>query len=84
MSWPRRWPSGVIDIALHYNRSAEEARQTVVNCSRRASERRLFRPIWPMRRDVGRMFDEVLKTFGRLDVLGDCGRDVGAESDSRT
>ena len=39
------------------------------NWSRRASGPRRFRPTWPMKTNVARLFDEVLAAFGRLDVL---------------
>jgi pteridine reductase len=57
------------DIALHYNRSAEEAKQTVVELRRLGVRAAAFQADLAKEADVARLFDEVLKTFGRLDVL---------------
>ena len=56
-------------IALHYHRSAEEARQTVVQLERTGVRAAAFRADLAKEGEVARLFDGVLKTFGRLDVL---------------
>ena len=57
------------DIALHYNRSAEEARQTVRQLERKGVRAAAFRADVAEEADVARLFDEALAAFGRLDVL---------------
>ena len=57
------------DIALHYNRSAEEARQTVGQLERKGVRAAAFQADLTRENDVARLFDDVLGTFGRLDVL---------------
>jgi pteridine reductase len=57
------------DIALHYNRSAEEARQSVDELRQRGVRAAAFQANLAQQDDIARLFDEVLKTFGRLDVL---------------
>ena len=57
------------DIALHYNRSAEEARQTVGQLERKGVRAAAFQADLAQEDEVARLFDEVLGTFGRLDVL---------------
>jgi pteridine reductase len=56
-------------IALHYNRSAEEARESVAQLERMGVRAAAFQADLAKENDVARLFDEVLKTFGRLDVL---------------
>ena len=57
------------NIALHYNRSAEEARQTVVQLAQKGIRAAAFAADVANETEVARLFEEVLKTFGRLDVL---------------
>ncbi len=57
------------DIAVHYNRSPEEARQTVAELERQGVRAAAFQADLAKDADVARLFDEVLKTFGRIDVL---------------
>jgi pteridine reductase len=57
------------DIALHYNRSAEEARQTVAELERKGVRAAAFQADVADESDVARLFDETLAAFGRLDVL---------------
>jgi pteridine reductase len=56
-------------IALHYNRSAEEARQTVAQLTEQAVPAAAFQADVADESQVDRLFDEVLGHFGRLDVL---------------
>jgi len=56
-------------IALHYNRSAEEAEQTVAALTDRGVDSAAFRADVADESQVGRLFDEVMDRFGRLDVL---------------
>jgi pteridine reductase len=57
------------DIALHYNRSAEEARQTVVQLEGKGVRAAAFQADVAEEADVSRLFDQALAAFGRLDVL---------------
>jgi pteridine reductase len=57
------------DIALHYNRSAEEAEQTVVQLAQQGIRAAAFAADVANETEVARLFEEVMKTFGRLDVL---------------
>jgi pteridine reductase len=57
------------DIALHYNRSADEARQTVGQLERKGVRAAAFQADLAQEDEVSRLFDDVLGTFGRLDVL---------------
>ena len=57
------------DIALHYNRSAEEARQTVAQLEQKGVRAAAFQADVANETDVARLFDETLAAFGRLDVL---------------
>ena len=57
------------DIALHYNRSADEARQTVAELQQQGVRAAAFQADVAEEADVARLFDEVMATFGRLDVL---------------
>jgi pteridine reductase len=57
------------DIALHYNHSAEDARESVVQLGKAGVRAAAFQADMGKEADVDRLFDEVLKTFGRLDVL---------------
>jgi pteridine reductase len=56
-------------IALHYNRSAEEARQTVAQLTEQGVRAAAFQADVADESQVDRLFDEVLSHFGRLDVL---------------
>jgi len=57
------------DIALHYNRSAEEARQTVAQLEQKGVRAAAFQADVSEETDVARLFDAMLAAFGRLDVL---------------
>jgi pteridine reductase len=57
------------DIALHYNRSAEEARQTVEELEAKGVRAAAFQADVSAEDDVARLFEKTLETFGRLDVL---------------
>jgi pteridine reductase len=56
-------------IALHYNRSAEEARQTAAELEELGVRAAAFQADVTDEDDVARLFDEMLAAFGRLDVL---------------
>jgi pteridine reductase len=57
------------DIALHYNRSADEARQTVAELEQKGVRAAAFQADVANESEVARLFDETLAAFGRLDVL---------------
>ncbi len=57
------------DIALHYNRSAQESQETVVQLERTGVRAVAFQADLAQEDEVARLFDGVRKTFGRLDVL---------------
>ena len=57
------------DVALHYNRSAEEAHQTVAQLQQRGVRAVAFQADLAKDDAVNLLFDDVLKAFGRLDVL---------------
>ena len=57
------------DIAIHYRRSAEEARETVAEIERKGVRAVAIQADVAEENDVGRLFDETLTAFGRLDVL---------------
>jgi pteridine reductase len=57
------------NIALHYNHSAEDARQTVAELERKGVRAAAFQADVAEEADVTRLFDETLAAFGRLDVL---------------
>jgi pteridine reductase len=57
------------DIALHYNSSAEEARESVAQLKAMDVRAAAFQADVANEAHVARMFDDVLATFGRLDVL---------------
>ncbi len=56
-------------IALHYNRSAEEARQAVERLEGQGGHARAFRADVADESQVDRLFEQTLNHFGRLDVL---------------
>jgi pteridine reductase len=56
-------------ISLHYNRSAEEAQQTLVQLKERGVQARAIQADVSQEADVARLFDETMAGFGRLDVL---------------
>lgn len=56
-------------IALHYNRSVEEAEQTVVALKEQGVDALMVQADVAQPVDVERMFAEVMEHFGRLDVL---------------
>ena len=56
-------------VALHYNRSAEEAQQTVIELKERGVRARAFQADVSSEADVERLFHETTASFGRLDVL---------------
>jgi pteridine reductase len=57
------------DIALHYNRSAAEAQETAAELKAIGVRAAAFQADLAAEEQIARLFDEVLKTFGRLDVL---------------
>ena len=56
-------------IALHYNRSADEARETVAQIEATGVRAAAFQADLADEADLARLFDETMRTFGRLDVL---------------
>lgn len=56
-------------IALHFNRSADEAKQTVAELRQKGVRAAAFQADMADEIDIARLFDEVLSAFGRLDVL---------------
>ena len=56
-------------VALHYNRSAEEARESLVALRAQGVRAEAFQADVADETSVARMFQEIMKTFGRLDVL---------------
>ncbi len=56
-------------IALHYNRSADEARETVAQLERLGVRAAAFQADLADETHVARLFEEISKTFGRLDIL---------------
>ncbi len=56
-------------IALHFNRSAEDAQETVEQLAGQGSMAAAFQADVSDEAQVARMFDGVLERFGRLDVL---------------
>lgn len=56
-------------IALHYNRSAEEARQTVGRLTEQGGQARVFQADVARESEVQRLFDQVVEQFERLDVM---------------
>ena len=56
-------------IALHYNRSAEEARQSVSQLRQLGIPAEAFQADISREDEVDRLFEQVQKIFGRLDVL---------------
>jgi pteridine reductase len=56
-------------IALHYNRSAEDAQASVLGFEQKGVRAAAFPADLAKEDDVSRLFDQVQKTFGRLDVL---------------
>jgi pteridine reductase len=56
-------------IALHYNRSAEDALESVAQLEQLGVRAAAFQADLAKETDVARLFDEVQNTFGRLDVL---------------
>jgi pteridine reductase len=57
------------DIALHYNRSAEEAKQTAVELKKLGIRAEAYRADLADEHSLDRLFENVRKDFGRLDVL---------------
>jgi pteridine reductase len=56
-------------IALHYNRSAEDARQSVTELRQKGIQAEAFQAEVSQEHEVDRLFDQVKTEFGRLDVL---------------
>ena len=56
-------------IALHYNRSADEAKQSVEELRRDGADAQAFEADVSQEADVERMFEQLTERFGRLDVL---------------
>ena len=57
------------DIALHYHRSVAEAHETVVQLERAGVRAAAFQADMGKEHEVIKLFDDVQKAFGRLDVL---------------
>ncbi len=57
------------DIAVHYHTSRDEARVTVAELERRGARAAAYQADVADEREVDRLFDDVLRDFGRLDVL---------------
>ncbi len=57
------------DVALHYHRSADEARQTARQLAEQGVRAVAFQADVSREAEVERMFEEALSSFGRLDVL---------------
>ncbi len=57
------------DIAVHYNRSADEARESVAQLEQTGVRAAAFQADLADEVQVARLFDDVLARFGRLDVL---------------
>lgn len=56
-------------IALHYNRSGDEARKTLEELASHRVRAEAFQADLADEDGVNRLFDDVLQSFGRLDVL---------------
>ncbi len=56
-------------IALHYNRSAQDAEQTVLDLQERGGAARAFPADLTDENDVERLFQQAMDHFGRIDVL---------------
>ena len=56
-------------IALHYNRSADEAKQSVEELRRDGADAQAFEADVSQEADVEWMFEQLTERFGRLDVL---------------
>lgn len=56
-------------IALHYNRSAEDARQSVSLLRQKGIHAEAFQANVSLEDEVDRLFEQVENNFGRLDVL---------------
>jgi pteridine reductase len=57
------------DIALHYNHSADDARQSLEIIRRKGVRAEAFQADISREDEVDRLFEQVIKQFGRLDVL---------------
>jgi pteridine reductase len=57
------------DVAVHYHQSAAEAQATVVRLKERGHRVAAFQADVTDQVDVARLFDEVLREFGQLDLL---------------
>ena len=66
---PRRWLSRGYAIALHYNRSADEARQSVAGLRAQGVHAEAFAADVSDETAVTNLFRQVMDEFGRLDVL---------------
>lgn len=56
-------------VAIHHNRSAHEARETVAEIQKQGGVAEAFQADVAVEADVQRLFREILDRFGRLDVL---------------
>jgi pteridine reductase len=56
-------------IAVHYHHSAEDAAQTVRQLRQQGTRANAFQADVSVEADVDRLFDEIMVSFGRLDVL---------------
>lgn len=57
------------NLAVHYHFSAEEAQKTISELAARGTEAAAFQADLGKEAEVERLFHEVMKRFGRLDVL---------------
>ena len=56
-------------VALHYNRSADDARESILQMRKRGTRAEAYQADVSREDEVERMFKQVEKDFGRLDVL---------------
>jgi pteridine reductase len=57
------------DIALHYNQSAEEARQSAAELKKFGIRAEIYQADLAAETEITRLFENIEKDFGRLDVL---------------
>jgi pteridine reductase len=57
------------DVAIHYNRSADEAQRTVLRLKERGRRAAAFQADVAREADVNRLIEQTLNQFGRIDVL---------------
>jgi pteridine reductase len=57
------------EVAIHYNRSADEAQRTVLRLKERGRRAAAFQADVAREADVNRLIEQTLTQFGRIDVL---------------